>query len=179
MDLDDGVMINSAALWPLLEPQWKDPKKWWKELCEAKGRKDYDWAHLAARYFPKRVDDKCRLDPSLAVAHACFWKYHPAKAYAWELRLAHEIGPEFAIDEPDTEQHRARFLTEHPDQAAEIRQKERDRRGKLRKPTPEGDTDPPMPGGPGLARGSTSEPPESNVALPDDVDDLDDEQVAV
>ncbi|MGC1306552.1 MAG: BREX-6 system adenine-specific DNA-methyltransferase PglX, partial [Phormidesmis sp.] len=23
MDLDDGVMINSAALWPLLEPQWK------------------------------------------------------------------------------------------------------------------------------------------------------------
>src|SRR5690606_19382199 len=30
MDLDDGVMNNSAALWPLLEPQWKDPKKWWK-----------------------------------------------------------------------------------------------------------------------------------------------------
>ena len=24
-DLDDGVMINSAALWPLLAPQWKDP----------------------------------------------------------------------------------------------------------------------------------------------------------
>ena len=35
-------MINSAALWPLLEPQWKDPKKWWKELCAAKGKKDYD-----------------------------------------------------------------------------------------------------------------------------------------
>ena len=32
MDLDDGVMVNSAALWPLLEPQWKEPKKWWKEL---------------------------------------------------------------------------------------------------------------------------------------------------
>ncbi|NOY27891.1 MAG: hypothetical protein GXP62_18665, partial [Oligoflexia bacterium] len=30
-DLDDGVMINSAALWPLLLPQWKDPKKWWTE----------------------------------------------------------------------------------------------------------------------------------------------------
>ena len=27
--LDDGVMINSAALWPLLEPQWKKPKNLW------------------------------------------------------------------------------------------------------------------------------------------------------
>ena len=52
MDLDDGVMVNSAALWPLLEPQWKDPKKWWKELANAQGKKDYDWSHLAARYFP-------------------------------------------------------------------------------------------------------------------------------
>ena len=62
-DLDDGVMINSAALWPLLEPQWKDPKKWWKELATAKGKKDYDWSHLAARYFPSRVDRKCQEDP--------------------------------------------------------------------------------------------------------------------
>ncbi len=58
-DLDDGVMINSAALWPLLEPQWKDPKKWWKELANAEGKKDYDWSHLAARYFPARVDARC------------------------------------------------------------------------------------------------------------------------
>ena len=28
LDLDDGVMVNSVALWPLLESQWKDPKKW-------------------------------------------------------------------------------------------------------------------------------------------------------
>lgn len=35
MDLDDGVMVNSAALWPLLEPQWKDPKEWRKELATA------------------------------------------------------------------------------------------------------------------------------------------------
>jgi len=26
MDLDDGVVINSAALWPLRDPQWKDVK---------------------------------------------------------------------------------------------------------------------------------------------------------
>lgn len=82
MDLDDGVMINSAALWRLLSPQWKEPKKWWKELCTATGRKDYDWAHLSARYFPTRVDKRCQADPSLGVAHSCFWKYHPAKAHA-------------------------------------------------------------------------------------------------
>ncbi len=94
-DLDDGVMINSAALWPLLDPQWKDPKKWWKELAAAKGKKDYDWSHLAMRYWPTRVDAKCQEDPSLGVAHGCFWRYHPARAWAWELRLQDEIGPDF------------------------------------------------------------------------------------
>jgi hypothetical protein len=98
-DLDDGVMINSAALWPLLEPQWKDPKKWWKQLSEAKGKKDYDWSHLAMRYWPTRVDEKCQRDPSLGVAHGCFWRYHPERAWAWELRLQQEIGPDFRIDE--------------------------------------------------------------------------------
>ena len=97
-DLDDGVMINSAALWPLLLPQWKDPKRWWKELCDAKGRKDYDWSHLAARYFPDRVDEKCRRDASLSISHGCFWKYHPARALEWEQRLQDEISPDFTID---------------------------------------------------------------------------------
>jgi hypothetical protein len=98
-DLDDGVMINSAALWPLLEPQWKDPKKWWTELAVASGRKDYDWSHLAMRYWPSRVDAKCKEDPSLGVAHGCFWRCHPARAWAWELRLQDEIGPDFRIEE--------------------------------------------------------------------------------
>ena len=98
-DLDDGVMINSAGLWPLLEPQWKDPKKWWKQLSEAKDKKDFDWSHLAMRHWPKRVDDKCQRDPSLGVAHGCFWRYHPERAWAWELRLQDEIGPDFRIDE--------------------------------------------------------------------------------
>lgn len=98
-DLDDGVMVNSAALWPLLAPQWKDPKKWWKELAAADGKKDYDWSHLAMRYWPRRVDAKCQQDPSLGVAHGCFWKYHPARAWAWELRLQDEIGPAFRIEE--------------------------------------------------------------------------------
>ena len=97
--LDDGVMINSAALWPLLEPQWKDPKKWWRQLSEAKGKKDYDWSHLAMRYWPTRVDQKCQRDPSLGVAHGCFWRYHSERAWAWELRLQDEIASDFRIDE--------------------------------------------------------------------------------
>ncbi len=130
MDLDDGVMVNSAALWPLLEPQWKDPKKWWKELASAKGKKDYDWAHLAARYFPTRVRKKCHEDPSLAVAHGCFWELHPAKAYAWELRLQDEIRPEFTIDEPGSDAARVKFLTEREREAADIKANEMKRRAR-------------------------------------------------
>jgi hypothetical protein len=148
MELDDGVMINAAALWPLLEPQWKDPAKWWKELANAEGKKDYDWSHLAARYFPDRVDGKCRVDPSLAVAHGCFWKYHPAKAYQWELRLQDEIGPDFKLDEParDAEQaytpawvqlssdaYRAAFEAAHPDKVEALVAAEQKRREKKRK----------------------------------------------
>lgn len=108
--LDDGVMINAAAVWPLLEAQWKDPKKWWKELARAQGRKDYDWAHLAKRYFPTRVEKKCRTNASLALAHGCLWTYHPETAYAWELRLRLEIGPDFCIDEAGSQELRAAFL---------------------------------------------------------------------
>jgi hypothetical protein len=121
-------MVNSAALWPLLDPQWKDPKKWWKELANATGKKDYDWSHLAARYFPARVRKKCLADPSLAVAHRCFWELHPAKAYAWELRLQDEIRPGFTIDEPGSDAARVAFLKQHEQDAGEILAKEVKRR---------------------------------------------------
>jgi hypothetical protein len=133
MDLDDGVMVNSAALWSLLEPQWNKPKTWWSELCNAKGKKDYDWAHLAARYFPNRVDGKCQVDPSLAVAHGCFWKYHPAKAYEWELRLQDEIAPDFTLNEADSDTRRQQSEAENPEQVADLREKEEKRRDRKRK----------------------------------------------
>lgn len=139
-DLDDGVMINSAALWPLLEPQWKDPKKWWKELASAQGKKDNDWSHLAMRYWPTRVDAKCQKDPSLGVAHGCFWRYHPEGAWAWELRLQQEIGADFRIEEPPYRPggrdlgdggdapHRVAWLADHPDEALAAVEKEAIRR---------------------------------------------------
>ena len=147
-DLDDGVMINSAALWPLLDPQWKDPKKWWKELATASGRKDYDWSHLAMRYWPGRVDGKSRQDPSLGVAHGCFWRYHPERAWTWELRLQDEIGPDFRIEEPPYRPggrdlgdagdvpHRDAFLRDYPKAAIAAIEREATRRmgrGKRRK----------------------------------------------
>ena len=128
MNLDDGVMINSAALWSLLEPQWKQPKKWRSELCNAQGKGDYDWSHLAQRYFPDRVDQKCQKDPSLAVAHGVFWKYHPAKAYEWELRLQDEIGSDFTLDENHSNQYRQTFVEQHPQTVAELHAKEEKRR---------------------------------------------------
>ena len=130
MNLDDGVMINSAGLWPLLAPQWKDPKEWRKELCADKGV--YDWAHLTMRYFPDRVTAKCQPDPSLAVAHGVFWKYHPAKAFEWELRLqdSEELGPDFRLDEEGSDELRAAFQAQHHERVRELRLAEEKRRAK-------------------------------------------------
>ena len=64
LDLDDGVMINGAARFGHCSRRsWNDPKRWWKQLCAPSGKKDYDWAHLAKRYFPTRVEAKCAEDP--------------------------------------------------------------------------------------------------------------------
>ena len=133
-ELDDGVMINAAALWPLLEPQWKmgsqTPKKWWRNLCLAKGKKDCDWSYLAMKYWPTRVDKKCQEDPSLSVSHGCIWKYHPELAWTWELRLQYEIGFDFVIEETDHDNHRLRYFSEDTDSAIEILYKEVVRREK-------------------------------------------------
>lgn len=128
--LDDGTMINAAALWEVLTPQWKYPKKWWKELASSKGKKDYDWSQLAMRYFPTRVSAKCVDDPSLAVAHHRFWTLHPERAFAWELRLQHDLDdPTFHIDEPGSDEARQRFVDEHPTLVQELTDKELRRRG--------------------------------------------------
>lgn len=93
MDLDDGVMVNAAALWELVAPLWKEPKKWWEILSKPAGKKDYDWSHLAMRYWPTRVFEKVKKDPSLAVAHSNYGEYagrdlfrelHPEAAAKWD-----------------------------------------------------------------------------------------------
>lgn len=97
MDLDDGVMVNSSALHPLLNPLWNKPKEIWVNILKPQGKKDYDWSHLAMRYFPNRVLAKCKIDPSLAVAHSdygehkgkdLFKEFHPEASKKWEERNA-------------------------------------------------------------------------------------------
>jgi len=47
-------------------PKWqKDLKACWEKL--EKG--DYDWAHLAHSIWPNRVEDVCKHDRSIAIAH--------------------------------------------------------------------------------------------------------------
>ena len=72
-------------------------------------------------------------DPSLAVAHGCFWKYHPEVAYRWELRLQDEIGPDFTIDEQGSDDYRAAFEDSHPDVVEQLRADEEKRRARKRK----------------------------------------------
>ncbi len=72
-------------------------------------------------------------DPSLAVAHGCFWKYHPQKAYEWELRLQDEIAPDFKINEIDSDKLREQFELENPELVLELKEKEDKRRERKRK----------------------------------------------
>lgn len=63
--IDDGVILRLAPLWELL-PLWKaEPKKY----CERLARGDFDWSHIAMKYWPARVREKCRTNKSFAIAH--------------------------------------------------------------------------------------------------------------
>jgi hypothetical protein len=66
-NLNDGVLITASPLWKLFRlPKWqKYLKACWEEL----ERGDYDWAHLAYTLRPKEVEEKCKTDRSLAIAH--------------------------------------------------------------------------------------------------------------
>jgi hypothetical protein len=73
-DLDDGVVINAAPLhavipWPYKKKHegrnMSELEKNWRVLADG----DYDWSHLAMRYWPDRVSKRCETDKSLAIAH--------------------------------------------------------------------------------------------------------------
>jgi hypothetical protein len=64
-DINDGVILNMAPLAEVI-PSWsKEPQKYWDGLEAG----DYDWAHIAMKYWPVRVKAKCKTDKSLAIAH--------------------------------------------------------------------------------------------------------------
>jgi hypothetical protein len=72
---DDGVQITAAPLWPLFRhaPWQRLLRETWEKLEAG----EYDWAHLAMTYWPDRVQEKCRTDRSLAIAHDLEHLYEP------------------------------------------------------------------------------------------------------
>ena len=62
-NLNDGVILNIASLWELIP--WNEPKKYWNELQEGK----YDWSQVAYQLWPERVQEACKNDRSIAIAH--------------------------------------------------------------------------------------------------------------
>lgn len=85
-DLSDGVVVNSAAIWPLLHPQWKAPKKWWAAGMPLSRSRSFAWSALALRYFPDAVEALCRQDASLSVAHSRLAEHHPDLAAKWGVK---------------------------------------------------------------------------------------------
>jgi len=70
---DDGVEISAAPLWPLF--RHKPWRKALKDTLAKLEKGDYDWAHLAMNYWPDRVQEKCKTDKSLAIAHGLEDRY--------------------------------------------------------------------------------------------------------
>lgn len=87
---DDGVQISAAPLWPLFrhKPWQKIMKDTWAKL----ERGDYDWTHLAMNYWPDRVQEKCKTDKSLAIAHGLEHLYVEPAAKAKKARGRKKAG---------------------------------------------------------------------------------------
>lgn len=63
--IDDGLILRMAPLWKVI-PLWKsEPKKYWERLEAG----EFDWSHIAMRYWPERVGAKCKTNKSYAIAH--------------------------------------------------------------------------------------------------------------
>lgn len=63
--IDDGVILRMAPLWKVIQLWKSEPKKYWDRLEAG----DFDWSHIAMKYWPKRVREKCRKNKSFAIAH--------------------------------------------------------------------------------------------------------------
>lgn len=90
-NLNDGVLITASPLWKLFRlPKWqKDLKACWEKL----EKKEYDWAHLAYSIWPKRVEELCRKDRSIAIAHGLehLCEIAPPKAKAKRGKKSEQI----------------------------------------------------------------------------------------
>jgi len=102
-NLDDGVMLAAAPLhelipWPrkkrLGDRQVTELEAAWKALESGK----YDWSTTARRYWPDNVEEKCRTDLSIAIAHGRDGAYHPGKRAELEAKAKAAA----SVDEAET-----------------------------------------------------------------------------
>lgn len=83
-DLDDGVILAAAPLYALI-PWPKKKRVGDRQLTELEvawnglGSGKYEWSKIARRYWPDRVEERCRTDLSVAIAHSRDGAYHPGK----------------------------------------------------------------------------------------------------
>ncbi|MBW2308570.1 MAG: hypothetical protein JRG73_16715 [Deltaproteobacteria bacterium] len=66
-DINDGVLINMSPLRGLIQDRSyaRELQKCWDRLEAG----DYDWSHMAMRYWTDRVREKCKINKSYAIAH--------------------------------------------------------------------------------------------------------------
>ncbi len=63
--IEDGAILRLASLWELIPIWYRQPRKYWERLQAG----EYDWSHIAMRYWPERVKEKCGTRKSFAIAH--------------------------------------------------------------------------------------------------------------
>ena len=82
------------------------------------------------KYWPTRVDEKCKKDPSLGVAHGCFGNIIQNMLGLGNFDYKAKIGPDFVIEENDHETYRRQYLTNNTKDAIDVIYKEVLRREK-------------------------------------------------
>jgi hypothetical protein len=97
-DRDDGVVLSGSPLHALI-PWPRKKKRGGKSVSEllafwqALEAEEYEWAHIAMRYWPERVTAKCRGDRSLALAHGLDREFFPGLDEEFREAAATEVEP--------------------------------------------------------------------------------------
>ena len=101
-DLDDGVMINKPPPGRYASPVEGTQENGGRNSPRRKARRITTGRTSRCATGRRGSTRSAKTILLLGVAHGCFWKYHPARAWTWELRFQDEIGPEFRIEEAPT-----------------------------------------------------------------------------
>ncbi|MGC6509758.1 MAG: Eco57I restriction-modification methylase domain-containing protein [Myxococcota bacterium] len=63
--LDDGLLCQSARLWPAIAIKWPKAQKRWNAMASKNGKANYAWSQCFRDFWPSRYMEMLKLDPSL------------------------------------------------------------------------------------------------------------------